>query len=109
MKLNRPKSVRIPSMGLILEKEEAFKKIKSKICLDNYSAHLIEPKNGSSSVKIGVETKFKIKLDDNSIGCCILDGHDFIYLKKKMNIFGKGMLLFNMKILLFAHLNLIMF
>ena len=83
LKLNRPKSVRIPSMGLILEKEEAFKKIKSKICLDNYSAHLIEPKNGSSSVKIGVETKFKIKLDDNSIGCCILDGYDFIYLKKK--------------------------
>ena len=81
MKQKRPKSVRLPSMGRIIERDEAYGKKKSKICLDNEFAHLIEPKGGSASVKIGVETKFKIRLDDNSIGVFILDDHDFIYLK----------------------------
>ena len=83
MKQKRPKSVRLPSMGTIIDRDEAYGKKKSKICLDNHCAHLIEPKGGSSSVKIGVETKFKIRIDDDSIGVCILDDHDFIYLKKK--------------------------
>ena len=81
LKKKRPKSIREPNVSRILISREQlkFNKKEPKICLDNEGAHLISP--NSNNIKIGQINEFKVKVP-NSEAVCVLDGHDWNYLKR---------------------------
>lgn len=77
----RPRSVRIPQTRIITDYNTVLpNKLTKKICFDNKGAYLLEPK--SQIVKIGIETKFKVRMKDAN-AAVILDGKKWNYLKKK--------------------------
>ena len=57
-----------------------FDKRMKKKCYDNKGCHLYEPKN--HFLKIGQETKFKVKVKDAKV-VFVLDGRHWNYLKRK--------------------------
>ena len=80
MKIKRPKSIRIPNISKVLISREQIKsKKKTIICLDNEGAYLISP--NSNNIKIGQINDFKVKVP-NSESVCVLDGHEWNYLKR---------------------------
>ena len=80
IKKNRPKSLKLPKMGAVIEREKAFSKRGKNICLDNENAHIIIP--NQNNLKIGVENEIMLKVP-NSEAIVVLDGHNFNYLKRK--------------------------
>lgn len=78
---HRPRSVRLPQARIITDYNLVLPNKKTKkICVDNKGAYLLEPK--SQIVKIGIESKFKVRMK-GAIAAVILDGHKWNYLKKK--------------------------
>ena len=55
---------------------------KAKICLDNEGAHLISP--NANNIKIGQINEFKVKVPNSDV-VCVLDGHEWNYLKRNRN------------------------
>lgn len=55
-------------------------KKKKKICMDNSTALLFEPK--STVIKKGTEIKFKVKIK-NAVAVALLDGRKWNYMKKR--------------------------
>ena len=55
---------------------------KTKICLDNEGAFLISPP--ARNIKIGQINEFKVKVPNTDV-VCVLDGHDWNYLKRSRN------------------------
>ena len=55
---------------------------QTKICLDNEGAYLISP--NSKNIKIGQINEFKVKVPNTDV-VCVLDGHDWNYLKRNRN------------------------
>ena len=53
-----------------------------KICLDNEGAYLISP--NPKNIKIGQINEFKVKVPNANV-VCVLDGHDWNYLKRNKN------------------------
>ena len=53
-----------------------------KICLDNEGAYLISP--NPKNIKIGQINEFKVKVPNVTV-VCVLDGHDWNYLKRNRN------------------------
>ena len=80
MKKKRPKSIKIPNISKVLISRDQIKfKKETIICLDNEGAYLMSP-NGNN-IKIGQINDFKVKVP-NSEAVCVLDGHDWNYLKR---------------------------
>ena len=80
MKAKRPKSIKIPNISKVLISRDQIKfKKETIICLDNEGAHLLSP-NGNN-IKIGQINDFKVKVP-NSEAVCVLDGHEWNYLKR---------------------------
>ena len=76
----RPKSIRIPNISKVLISRDKIKcKKDTIICLDNEGAHLIAP--NANNIKIGQINDFKVKVL-NSEAVCVLDGHEWNYLKR---------------------------
>ena len=55
---------------------------QTKICLDNEGAHLISP--NAKNIKIGQINEFKVKVPNSDV-VCVLDGHEWNYLKRSRN------------------------
>ena len=55
---------------------------QTKICLDNEGAHLISP--FARNIKIGQINEFKVRVPNTDV-VCVLDGHDWNYLKRNRN------------------------
>ena len=55
---------------------------QAKICLDNEGAYLISP--NAKNIKIGQINEFKVKVPNSNV-VCVLDGHDWNYLKRNRN------------------------
>ena len=53
-----------------------------KICLDNEGAYLLSP--NPKNIKIGQINEFKVKVPNANV-VCVLDGHDWNYLKRNKN------------------------
>ena len=80
MKAKRPKSIKIPNISKVLISRDQIKSKKETIiCLDNEGAYLMSP-NGNN-IKIGQINDFKVKVP-NSEAVCVLDGHEWNYLKR---------------------------
>ena len=80
MKKKRPKSIKIPNISKVLISRDQIKSKKETIiCLDNEGAYLMSP-NGNN-IKIGQINDFKVKVP-NSEAVCVLDGHEWNYLKR---------------------------
>lgn len=76
----RPKSTGIPNISKVLISRDKIKcKKDTIICLDNEGAHLISP--NANNIKIGLINDFKVKVP-NSEAVCVLDGHEWNFLKK---------------------------
>ena len=81
LKKKRPKSIKIPNISRVLISPDQikFNRREAKICLDNEGAHLISP--NSNNIRIGQINDFKVKVP-NSESVCVLDGHEWNYLKR---------------------------
>jgi len=55
---------------------------QTKICLDNEGAHLISP--FGKNIKIGQINEFKVRVPNADV-VCVLDGHEWNYLKRNRN------------------------
>ena len=76
----KSKSIRIPNISKVLISRDKIKfKKDTIICLDNEGAHLISP--SGNNIKIGQINDFKVKVP-NSEAVCVLDGHEWNYLKR---------------------------
>ena len=74
------KSIRIPNISKVLISRDKIKcKKDTIICLDNEGAYLISP--NAKNIKIGQINDFKVKVL-NSEAVCVLDGHEWNYLKR---------------------------
>ena len=70
------------SRVLIDQDQINFYSNQTKICLDNEGAYLISP--NSKNIKIGQINEFKVKVPNTDV-VCVLDGHDWNYLKRNRN------------------------
>ena len=70
------------SRVLINHEQIKFYAKQTKICLDNEGAHLISP--NAKNIKIGQINEFKVKVPNSDV-ICVLDGHEWNYLKKNRN------------------------
>ena len=69
--------------NILLDHEQIkFYSKQSKICIDNEGAHLLSP--NAKNIKIGQINEFKVKVPYSDI-VCVLDGHDWHYLKRNRN------------------------
>ena len=55
---------------------------QNRICLDNEGAYLMSP--NPKNIKIGQINEFKVKVPNTDV-VCVLDGHDWNYLKRNRN------------------------
>ena len=80
MKKKRPASFDIPNISKVIINRDQLKfKKETIICLDNEGAYLMSP--NSKNIKIGQINDFKVKVP-NSEAVCVLDGHEWNYLKR---------------------------
>ena len=79
VKLNKHKNM---SHVLINRDQIEFYSKQTKICIDNGGAHFISPYD--KNIKIGQINEFKVKVPNSDV-VCVLDGHDWHYLKRNRN------------------------
>ena len=83
-KWKKSKKLKIKNLSGILINYDQLKtqKNETKICLDNEGAHLISP--NAKNIKIGHINEFKVKVPNSDV-VCVLDGHNWNYLKRNKN------------------------
>ena len=83
-KWKKSKKLRGKNLSGILVNYEQLNTYRSqnKICLDNEGAYLISP--NAKNIKIGQINEFKVKAPNCDV-VCVLDGHNWNYLKRNKN------------------------
>ena len=84
LKWKKNKTFRKKNYSKILIDHDQIKSYskQAKICLDNEGAHLISP--NANNIKIGQINEFKVKVPNSDV-VCVLDGHEWNYLKRNRN------------------------
>ena len=84
LKWKKNKTIKNKNLSRVLINHEQIKFYakQTKICLDNEGAYLISP--NAKNIKIGQINEFKVKVPNSDV-VCVLDGHEWNYLKKNRN------------------------